>query len=364
MEIGVKTAAEALEEARARPKLATGYGGLDGLIGGIEEGKFYVFYGRDAVVLDLLIHRVLVNCVLPEEEGGLDGKALYLNMCNYYAEKTMLNPSWLGAISKKAGIEPKVVFKNVYSLFAFNEKQQVSVLEEAVKLLEGDGDLRLLAVHNLARFVGTSRKPGEAKRALRRFVGVLRRSSTEHGVALVASCGASRTRLGRLPEPEGGVFLRREADVVVFMRKLDGAVHPSVKACLVKHPHMKTPRSVVLHVSQGGMDLMGRVTPSFRQLYKAQIEELKKHFQSILLDLGHKEAFDSLVRDAWTAEDHALSNARVPTVLDVLNLMANVHNQKCINSLRKELKEIGDCLRELRVMLDSGAPTDGGREDE
>ncbi len=364
MEIRVKTAAEALEEAKVRPKLTTGYGDLDGLTGGIEEGRFYLFYGRDTGVLDQLIHRILVNCILPEEKGGLDGKALYLNMCNYYAEKTMFNPSWLGAISKKAGIEPRVVFENVYSLFAFNERQQASILGEAIKLLESDGDVRLLAVHNLTRFVETSRKPNEAKKTLKRFVGVLRRSATEHGAALVASCGASRAGLGRIPEPEGGVFLRREADVVVFMRRLHGDALPSVKACLVKHPYKKTPRSIVLHVSQGGVDLMGRVTPSFRQLYKAQMEELKKHFQNTLLDLGHKEAFDSLIRDAWTAEDHALSNARVPTVLDVLNLMANVHNQKCVNSLSRELKEIGDGLRELKAMLDSGASTNGGREDE
>ncbi len=85
---------------------------------------------------------------------------------------------------------------------------------------------------------------------------------------------------------------------------------------------------------------MGRVTPSFRQLYHAQIQELKKHFQNTLLDLGHREAFNLLLKEAWTPEDHALSNAKVPYVLDVLNLMGNVHLMKEIAALRRKTKEL------------------------
>jgi hypothetical protein len=40
---------------------------------------------------------------------------------------------------------------------------------------------------------------------------------------------------------------------------------------------------------------MGRITPSFRQLYKETLSELKMELQAVLVDLGHKSAFDLLL---------------------------------------------------------------------
>jgi hypothetical protein len=44
---------------------------------------------------------------------------------------------------------------------------------------------------------------------------------------------------------------------------------------------------------------MGRLTPSFRQLYEETISELKIELQA---DLGHKSAFDMLLKEAWNPE--------------------------------------------------------------
>lgn len=50
---------------------------------------------------------------------------------------------------------------------------------------------------------------------------------------------------------------------------------------------------------------MGRITPSFRQLYEETISELKTELQAALVDLGHKKAFDLLLREAWNPEQAA-----------------------------------------------------------
>ena len=42
---------------------------------------------------------------------------------------------------------------------------------------------------------------------------------------------------------------------------------------------------------------MGRITPSFRQLYEETISELKMELQAALVDLGHKGAFDLLLKE-------------------------------------------------------------------
>ena len=84
---------------------------------------------------------------------------------------------------------------------------------------------------------------------------------------------------------------------------------------------------------------MGRITPSFRQLYEETVAELKSELRSAIVDLGHKSAFDALLRDAWSREQAAMGNSTLPTVCDKLNLIASIHNQKLTTALSRELKE-------------------------
>jgi hypothetical protein len=84
---------------------------------------------------------------------------------------------------------------------------------------------------------------------------------------------------------------------------------------------------------------MGRITPSFRQLYEETVAELKSELQSAMVDLGHKSAFDLILRDAWSREQAAMGNSSLPTICDKLNLMASVHNRKLTATMARELKE-------------------------
>ena len=84
---------------------------------------------------------------------------------------------------------------------------------------------------------------------------------------------------------------------------------------------------------------MGRITPSFRQLYEETVAELKSELQSAMIDLGHKTAFDLLLKDAWTREQAAMGNSTLPTVCDKLTLIASIHNRKLIANMIRELKE-------------------------
>jgi hypothetical protein len=89
---------------------------------------------------------------------------------------------------------------------------------------------------------------------------------------------------------------------------------------------------------------MGRITPSFRQLYEETISELKMELQAALVDLGHKNAFDLLLKEAWNSEQAALGNSTLPTVCDKMNFMASMHNRKLIAALVREINE-----RDLKI---------------
>jgi hypothetical protein len=98
---------------------------------------------------------------------------------------------------------------------------------------------------------------------------------------------------------------------------------------------------------------MGRITPSFRQLYEETISELKMELQAALVDLGHKSAFELLLKEAWNSEQAAMGNSTLPTVCDKLNIMASIHNRKLIAGLVRELNERDATIEkfEARIIL-------------
>jgi hypothetical protein len=90
---------------------------------------------------------------------------------------------------------------------------------------------------------------------------------------------------------------------------------------------------------------MGRITPTFRQIYEETISGLKTELQAALVDLGHKSAFDLLLKEAWNPEQAALGNSSLPTVCDKLNVMASIHNRKLIAALVRELREKDETIQ-------------------
>ena len=97
---------------------------------------------------------------------------------------------------------------------------------------------------------------------------------------------------------------------------------------------------------------MGRITPSFRQLYEETVAELKSELQSAMVDLGHKSAFDLILKDAWSREQAAMGNSTLPTVCDKLNLIASIHNRKLTAAMARELKDKDLKIKQLSNKVD------------
>ncbi|MEM2883779.1 MAG: hypothetical protein QXJ86_05840 [Nitrososphaerales archaeon] len=345
--IVLKSAFEALEEEKSRLKMVIGDNDLDSLIGGVAEGFFYLFYGEQEV-LERIIYKVLIGCVLPKEKGGFQAKGIYFNNTDYYTGKTILNPSELGGLAKQVGIDPNMVFSNIYAAAAYNEQRQLIVAKQVAELMRSDPSIRLLAVHNLTRFFADSKKPEETRRSLKQVINYIWNTSSRKRVAVVATADATAASKSAIPAPMGGTFLLHVASVIVYFKRLEDGAVPSVKATLVKHPYKKTPESIILTVSKGGVDLMGRITPSFRQRYEELISELKSCFQRSLIDPELRQAFDLLLKEAWGAEQAAMGNSNLPTVLDALNITANLHNRRMIEALRRRLEEREKAFEELK----------------
>jgi hypothetical protein len=223
-----ETALSLLQRREGIDALGTGSPELDGLIGGLEPGLFYLFYGsEDGGLPDELLLRLLV-------EAAARGRAVYVVCGNYRRSRTVLDSERLLSLIDGAGLDPDDALSRIHVVCAFSERHLIrapDLVEEVLGRVDG---VALVAVQQLAKLF-------HGRLALRRedpseFTGVvsrLRELCFERGVVLAASCRPSGR--GRpAPEPEGRSFLRHAANAIVYLRapRRGG----TVSAYLVKHP--------------------------------------------------------------------------------------------------------------------------------
>lgn len=207
--------------------LSTGSPELDDLIGGLEPGLFYLFYGsEDGGLPDLLLLRLLI-------EAASRGRAVYLVCGNYRRSRTVLDSQRLLSLIDEAGLDPDDALSRIHVVCAFSERHLIRVPDLVEELLERAEGVVLVAVQQLTKlFYGRLALRHEDPTEFTGVVSRLREYCCERGFALAATCRSSGR--GRpVPMPEGGSFLRHAANAIVYMR---ASRRGSVSAYLVKHP--------------------------------------------------------------------------------------------------------------------------------
>ena len=91
---------------------------------------------------------------------------------------------------------------------------------------------------------------------------------------------------------------------------------------------------------------MQRSRLSFTQACTRLVDALKRSngFQSRLARLEYKDACDALLQVVRT-EDDAMAHAEAPPALDILTLMANLHNLTTVDALRRRVRDGAQRLR-------------------
>ena len=70
-----------------------------------------------------------------------------------------------------------------------------------------------------------------------------------------------------------------------------------------------------------------------------------------MVDLGHKSAFDLLLKEEWNPEVAAMGNSTLPTVCDKLNVMSTIHLRKLIATLIRENGQRDTIIEELEERI-------------
>jgi len=139
-------AAQLMELEERLPKLTTGVKGIDELLqGGLRPGELYEFAGEFGTGKTQLCHQLSATVQLPEEKGGMAGKAVYID-----TEGTF-SPPRIAAIASRFGLDAKAalsavaVYKplNTGELEKFVREELSGYLEDGAKLVVIDSVIAL-----------------------------------------------------------------------------------------------------------------------------------------------------------------------------------------------------------------------------
>lgn len=264
----MKCALDLLEQQNTIQKMSSGCIEIDGLIDGLQEGMFYLFYSTldNQIILDSLLNRMLVGCILPKigKKHGFESMAVYFNNIDYSSDKNkhhILNPEKIAIISKYAGIEPKIVSKNLYIQTAYSLEHQITVAQEIADLIQSNPDIKLLGIRNLTKFYANA---NEDNGTLRKVLNILYQVCNKNKVTMIATGLCSVSSSGTIPRPNGGTYLKHLVNVIIKLKPSTSSNYYATSnssigggsitciATMIKHPYLVTPKTTNVYAKRIG----------------------------------------------------------------------------------------------------------------
>jgi len=235
------TAKEYYEERQKINQISTGCKSLDELLeGGIETKAITELIGEFGAGKTQLCHQLCVMVQLPPEEGGLSGKAIYID-----TEGTF-RPERIIQIAEYRGLDPREALRNIVYARAYNSDHQMLLVKEAEPIIQSE-NVKLLVVDSLVSYF-RSEYPGRENLAVRqqklnRHVHQLLRVADIYNLAVVVTnqvIADPSAFIGNPLRPAGGnivahgctyrVWIRKGKDNRRIARIFDSPKHPEVEA--------------------------------------------------------------------------------------------------------------------------------------
>ncbi|MGA8080246.1 MAG: hypothetical protein WB988_00150, partial [Candidatus Nitrosopolaris sp.] len=118
----------------------------------------------------------------------------------YQPDKSLLlSPEKIAIAAKCAGIEPKIVFKNLFVQMAYNQRHQLAIAKQIADFIEKKQNIKLIVVHNLTKFFRESKNKNYAASVLKETLGIITSICTRNKIALVCTGDANTTSKGVIP---------------------------------------------------------------------------------------------------------------------------------------------------------------------
>eukprot|EP00742_Colponemidia_sp_Colp-10_P008412 GILJ01009111.1.p1 GENE.GILJ01009111.1~~GILJ01009111.1.p1 ORF type:complete len:364 (-),score=60.00 GILJ01009111.1:166-1182(-) len=252
--MGFTTAAEFHKQRAEIIHLTSGSSELDKLLGGgIETGSITEIFGEFRTGKTQICHTLCVTCQLPLDQGGGEGKALYID-----TEGTF-RPERLIQIAERYGLNGQDVLDNIAYARAYNSDHQNALLIQASAMM-AESRYALLVVDSATALYRTDfsgRGELSARQmSLARFLRSLQRLADEFGVAVVisnqvvAQVDGSAMFVGDAKKPIGGNIMAHASTTRLSLRKGRG----ESRVCKIYDSPCLPEAEAVFAISTGGID--------------------------------------------------------------------------------------------------------------
>ncbi len=236
LDIRFKTALELKQERMSVRKITTGSKNLDALLGGgVETKTITEFFGEFGSGKTQICHQLSVNVQLPEDKGGLNAKAVYIDTEGTFRWERV------EAMAKALGLDPESVMENIYYIRAVNSDHQMAVVDELMSLVPKE-NIKLVVVdsvtgHFRAEYPGRENLAARQQK-LNRHLHQLMRLAEIYNVAVVITnqiMARPDVFYGDPTQAVGGHVLYHAPGVRVQLRKSRGSKRI---ARIVDAPHL------------------------------------------------------------------------------------------------------------------------------
>jgi DNA repair protein RadA len=235
-------------------RLSTGSKQLDELLGGgLETQTITEFYGEYGVGKSILCHQLAVNVQLPEEKGGLNGAALYIDTENTF------RPEWIVRMANAIGIDPAQTAKNIIYSEAFNSDHQILLLEKADQIIQ-ENKVKLIIVDSLtshfrSEYLGREMLAERQQKLNSHLHRLVRLSRAFNACAVVTNQVMSKPDqfFAMAVEAVGGHIVSHTSHTRVFLRRTASG---PVRICrLVSSPYLPEGERIFKITEEGIKDI-------------------------------------------------------------------------------------------------------------
>ncbi|XP_074595741.1 RAD51 recombinase homolog spn-A [Brevipalpus obovatus] len=250
--LGFTTAREYHKKRGELIQITTGSQQLDQLLGGgFETGSITELFGEFRTGKSQICHALAVTCQLPIEQGGAEGKAMYIDTEGTFRPERLID------CANRYKLEGESVLDNVAFARAYNTDHQLSLLLQAAAMMS-ESRYALLVVDSATALYRTDYS-GRGELAARqmhlaRFLRLLQRLADEFGIAVVITNQVVAQVDGMSMQPDakkpiGGNILAHASTTRLYLRKGRG----EARICKVYDSPSLPESEAKFAIQQGGI---------------------------------------------------------------------------------------------------------------
>jgi DNA repair protein RadA len=219
MDLGFQSGLEFAEKREEIFYITTGNKEFDDLLGGrgLETKAITEAFGAYGSGKSQLGFSLAVNCQMPLETGGAEGKAVYID-----TEGTF-RPERIRQIAETKGMNPESVLKNILVARAFNSDHQILLIDKVGELIKEGEPIRLVVVDSLtahfrAEFSGRGQL-ADRQQKLNKYLHALMRVAEQFNLAVYVTNQVMSNPAMMFGDPTTGNIVGHASTFRIYLRR-------------------------------------------------------------------------------------------------------------------------------------------------